>query len=171
MRSPPSQSPQGYPQAKSPGTCSIFIPTSLKPLLSKRWITSPTSLRCTPSGFTATRVRSRVQEGPPLEEGGSGLPRPHPFMSPGPGFPCQDPGVTWTSECLPQAEQLWRGVVWCPQTGLSSMVLPLGTSSTGGPWGLQPVRGAMGPPRQWQKLPMIELMSPEKASILEGLEA
>lgn len=51
------------------------------------------------------------------------------------------------------------------------MVLPLGTSSTGGPWGLQLVRGAMGPPRQWQKLPMIELMSPEKASILEGLEA
>ena len=39
-------------------TCSIFMPTSLKPLCSKRCIICPTRRRWTPSGFTATRVRS-----------------------------------------------------------------------------------------------------------------
>lgn len=45
--------------------CSIFIPVSLRPLLSKLGIPSARSYRCTPSGFTATRVHSRVQEGSP----------------------------------------------------------------------------------------------------------
>lgn len=84
------------------GASSIFIPTSLKPLLSKRRITSPTSRRCTPSGFTATRVRSRLPKGPPLEEEGSGmLPHLSCLLT---GFPCQGPGVTWGySVCLRQS--------------------------------------------------------------------
>lgn len=39
-------------------TCSIFMPTSLKPRCSKRWIICPMRRRWTPSGFTAIRVRS-----------------------------------------------------------------------------------------------------------------
>lgn len=39
-------------------TCSSFSATSLKPFLSKRRTISPTSRRCTPSGFTARKVRS-----------------------------------------------------------------------------------------------------------------
>lgn len=39
-------------------TCTSFSATSLKPFLSKRRTISPTSRRCTPSGFTARKVRS-----------------------------------------------------------------------------------------------------------------
>lgn len=45
-------------QSCSRHTCTSFSPTSLKPFFSKRRTISPTSLRCTPSGFTATKVRS-----------------------------------------------------------------------------------------------------------------
>lgn len=41
-----------------PNTCMSLTPTSLNPFLSKRRMISPTSLRCTPSGFTAMKVRS-----------------------------------------------------------------------------------------------------------------
>lgn len=43
---------------KSQNTCTSLRPTSLNPLFSKRRRISPTSLRCTPSGLTATKVRS-----------------------------------------------------------------------------------------------------------------
>lgn len=39
-------------------TCSSFSPTMCSPFLSKRRMISPTSRRCTPSGLTATKVRS-----------------------------------------------------------------------------------------------------------------
>ena len=43
-------------------TCTSFRATSWKPFLSKRRTISPTSLRCTPSGFTARKVRSATPE-------------------------------------------------------------------------------------------------------------
>lgn len=47
------------PTSGDPGlTCTNFSATSLKPFLSKRRTISPTSRRCTPSGFTARKVRS-----------------------------------------------------------------------------------------------------------------
>lgn len=52
---PPSHSPRlGTPAL----TSTSFSATSLKPFLSKRRTISPTSRRCTPSGFTARKVRS-----------------------------------------------------------------------------------------------------------------
>lgn len=45
-------------ETDAPLTCTSLSATSLKPLRSKRRITSPTSRLCTPSGFTATKVLS-----------------------------------------------------------------------------------------------------------------
>lgn len=109
----------------------------MKPLLSKRWITSPTSRRCTPSGFTATRVRSWVQEGPPVEEGGSGLPWPHLSHLLDLGSPAKTQ-VSPRLQSLPQPEQSWRGI----------MVPTARTVQHGGPLGTSACRRAMAPPRQ-----------------------
>lgn len=43
---------------KGPSTCMSLRPTSLKPFFSKRRTIAPTCFRWTPSGFTATKVRS-----------------------------------------------------------------------------------------------------------------
>lgn len=121
----------------------------MKPLLSKRWITSPTSRRCTPSGFTATSVRSRVQEGPPVEEGGSGLPQPHLSclldLGSLPGPRCPLDCRVCHNQSSPGGEKYGAHSQDCP-----AWWAPGDFSLSQGAW--------PHPGRQWEKLPTMELV-------------
>ena len=83
-RLPLHPTPPRSPRLGTPAlTSTSFSATSLKPFLSRRRTISPTSRRCTPSGFTARKVRSCT---PVYAAGTAGVgahqTRPHPLPAP-----------------------------------------------------------------------------------------